>query len=345
MRKLCFDFMLMYATANFIAKLLNAVTLFIYAIKNKGIAATLRRFNFPLTGFNVALTQRRLPVVQLCAANNFFTVYKTTVMKTLTNIAAMVFLTMCLLAAQTGFAQQTADQQQKYRIKIVKDENGKQEIIDKTFDSKADMEAYAKENHMEMPQMSELPALPTACKGDMAHDKACDAKMKKIIITESDATGENGHTTLDMSYENFTSEERAQLIQTIINEKGPDAHVLVEIRKQRETNWPDNAQKVEPNQPPTAVNGPAEASTNLSDVKVFPNPSTGQFHIGFNVSKPTDVLLRLSDLNGKEIYSETFNSYSGKFEKEITNTTLSAGTYIMDIQAGNEKRTTKVVTQ
>jgi hypothetical protein len=55
--------------------------------------------------------------------------------------------------------------------------------------------------------------------------------------------------------------------------------------------------------------------------------------------------LRVTDLNGKEVYAETFSGYSGRFEKEIKSANLSAGTYIVDIQAGNEKETTRVVMQ
>jgi len=248
-------------------------------------------------------------------------------MKTITNISRLAVPALFVLLAQPGFAQQSTDrqEQQSYQIKIVKDENGNQEVIDKTFNSRDEMEAYVKENKIDVPETKEPPSPPAI--------KPADDKTKRIVISEIE---QNGKTSLEFTYENFSSDERARLIQDILNDKWHD--VKIEIAKQHQNTEGHNA-------PPSSVNEPTEAAINLTDVKVFPNPATGQFHVAFSVTKPTNLQVTVDDLNGKEVYAEAVTNYAGKFEKEIDGASMVPGTYIVNIQAGTEKRTTRVVMQ
>ncbi len=262
-------------------------------------------------------------------------------MKTTTRIISLVVLALFVLTAGTGFAQQ-ADQkqdQQKYRIKIIKDENGKKEVVDKAFTTKAEMDAYLKENNIEAVDGNDLPPL-----GAGPQSTTTGNKTKKIIINESSSEATGGATTLDVTYQNFTPDERAQLIQGILNAKSPD--VKLEINHQRKIIKTVTIENADDNQPPNSVNEPGEPVKNITDVKVFPNPATGQFHVVFTVSKPVNIAMRLTDLNGKEVYAGELNNYSGKFDKELNgNGTLAAGTYILDVQGGNEHEVFKVVMQ
>ena len=273
-------------------------------------------------------------------------------MKTTTTIIKTVVLSAIVLSAELIFAQQATEkqEQQKYQIKIVKDENGKQEVIDKTFTSKDELDAYMKDNNLDAPEITEdllppLPPLPPVppCHGKSAKD--CDKDMKTITVTENAPAAGNGPSSLQITYENFAPEERAELINEVLSQK--EENVRVEIRKERTLHHEINSetQTPVPPQPPMSVKEPLSSANNLNDVKVFPNPSGGQFHVEFSVSKPSTVQVKLTDLNGKEVYNETFNNYSGKFEKDISNTNLAGGTYIMEINAGGEKTTTKVVMQ
>jgi hypothetical protein len=262
-------------------------------------------------------------------------------MKTLAKITGIMILASLMLAAQPGFAQQTADrqEQQSYHIKIIKDENGKQEVIDKTFASQPEMDAYMKDNKLDAPPTIEPPMPP-------ATPVKADTKEKKIVISESEEA--NGHTSLDITYENYSAERRAELIQKILNEEGNKVKVEIVKQHKMDMSHPDGSmQTPEPPKAPVGagVKEPDEAWTNLTDVKVFPNPATGQFHLSFGVGKAADVKLLVTDLNGKEVYTETFKNYTGKFEKEISSANLTTGTYIVDVQAGGEKNTIKVVMQ
>ena len=253
-------------------------------------------------------------------------------------ITGIMILASFMLTTQPGFAQQTDKQeQQTYRIKIIKDENGKQEVTDKTFNSQQEMDAYLKDNKPDVPPVAE-PPVPPVTPGKAGN------KEKKIVIQEGEDV--NGGTNLNINYENFSAEERAEMIQRALNQKSDK--VKVEILKQRKMDMPHpdgSMQTPEPPKPPMAVKEPAEAWANLTDVKVFPNPAAGQFHLSFGVGKPADVKLLVTDLNAKEVYAETYKNYSGRFEKEISSANLTTGTYIVDVQAGGEKNTIKVVMQ
>jgi Secretion system C-terminal sorting domain len=53
----------------------------------------------------------------------------------------------------------------------------------------------------------------------------------------------------------------------------------------------------------------------------------------------------LVDMNGKEVYEEAMNNYSGKMEKDINAAGLSKGTYVVNVEAAGERATTTIVLQ
>ena len=87
----------------------------------------------------------------------------------------------------------------------------------------------------------------------------------------------------------------------------------------------------------------ATASANLGELKVYPNPGS-QFHLECNVTKPANVKLRMTDMQGHDVYTMALNNVSGKIEKDINATGFSRGTYLMNIEAGRERATTTVST-
>ena len=272
-------------------------------------------------------------------------------MKTILIATKLLLLSAFIIAAGGLFAQEKVEKQEpkKYSLHMVKDENGKEEIIDKTFASRAEMDAYMKEHKIDLPEAPEALA-PAATPGekiviektiDKHNGKNNDKKEKKIIIIEKEEGSLGGNTDLEITYTNLNSDERAQVIQRLLNEKGK-AVQIIQMKKPGQ-NVKSESQNT---QPPTGIeNLTPEQTSNLSDVTLFPNPANGQFHVTFNVVKPADIKLRITDLQGNEVYASALNNYSGKFEKDINRPDLAKGTYVLDITAGAEKKTTKVVMQ
>ncbi len=255
-------------------------------------------------------------------------------MKTINLISAASLL----LTTSGGFAQSSSEKtdQPNYRIKIVKEEIGKKEVIDKPFASKEELEAYTKENNIEAPEAG------TTISKTIKHyeskqkmyeeqtSKNSIKKEKKIIIIEKDESSLGEKTDFEITLSNLTDKESNELVQDIINKKIGTLQVV-------NTKVENNAAE-----PPSGITC---KSGNLNSLKVYPNPSNSEFHIEFSVTKPCNVKLRINDMQGKEVYAEAMNNYSGKFEKNINRSGLSSGTYLMVVEAGNEKETTTVVMQ
>jgi hypothetical protein len=81
--------------------------------------------------------------------------------------------------------------------------------------------------------------------------------------------------------------------------------------------------------------------TNLT---VFPNPASSNISVGFDLNSKTDVQLRIFDLTGKLMVSENFGSLStGHQQLEVEVNSLSKGTYLLQIIAGEQTGSAKLV--
>ncbi len=70
----------------------------------------------------------------------------------------------------------------------------------------------------------------------------------------------------------------------------------------------------------------------ITGVKVYPNPSDGQFNIRFPLKYHQPVSVQITDLSGRVVYSKNFEPVPGPvFEQKITTGQLSKGSYILRI--------------
>jgi Secretion system C-terminal sorting domain len=277
-----------------------------------------------------------------------------------TKFLHLMLLALAVLATAGLFAQGSeARPDKQYSLHIVKDENGKTEITDKTFASKEDLDAFVKANNLDNPEAVRPgppappsppgppttptpPAKPTKGHGDKNGEK----REKKIIIIEKEEGGIDGKTDFTIDLSQLSAEEAARIVQEVINLNV--AKVEVQHVNEKENN-PAPAAKPSTSMDENAQRTAATAQTNekpanVANLKVYPNPGR-QFHVACNVSKPCDVKLMLVDMNGKEVYEEAMNNYSGKMEKDINAAGLSKGTYVVDVEAAGERATTTIVLQ
>jgi hypothetical protein len=142
-----------------------------------------------------------------------------------------------LFAQSAGTGKPAAGDEKKYRLYLVKDENGNKEVIDKTFSSKEEMDKYIEQNKIEVPEVSEAPVPPTPptppcpaantkTHGDKTDEKGCDQKQKKIIIIEKEEGSNQGQPSLEITYQNLSAEERAAIIQELLNQKGKEVQIV-----------------------------------------------------------------------------------------------------------------------
>ena len=69
----------------------------------------------------------------------------------------------------------------------------------------------------------------------------------------------------------------------------------------------------------------------INDLSAFPNPSNGEFTISMKVTKPMDLMIRISNTIGQVIYREELNKFSGAFSKVISLPAVSSGIYTLSI--------------
>lgn len=85
-----------------------------------------------------------------------------------------------------------------------------------------------------------------------------------------------------------------------------------------------------------------ENSLNSSNVSIYPNPANRVLNIKFE-DEMKDFSLKLYDITGKEVHSETGLNVDASFIKQIDLDGLTSGLYIMKIQNNNIVKTEKFV--
>jgi hypothetical protein len=73
-----------------------------------------------------------------------------------------------------------------------------------------------------------------------------------------------------------------------------------------------------------------EADASVLDVKVFPNPTTELVHIQINHSTLEQVVVTITDLQGKEMYSGKYAGISNVIG--INTASYAAGTYVLSLK-------------
>jgi hypothetical protein len=72
-----------------------------------------------------------------------------------------------------------------------------------------------------------------------------------------------------------------------------------------------------------------------NSLNVYPNPASYQVNISFNAISSGDAIIRLLDVQGREIIRDNANAAAGKFMHEIDVTGLATGIYMIEVQSGD----------
>lgn len=92
--------------------------------------------------------------------------------------------------------------------------------------------------------------------------------------------------------------------------------------------------------------GITERTLNEFHVDIFPNPSNGNdLTLGFNVPESTNVEIRILNVLGKVMYSETLENFKGVYSKKVAADDLAAGIYFANVRKGKTNIVTKFTVQ
>lgn len=76
---------------------------------------------------------------------------------------------------------------------------------------------------------------------------------------------------------------------------------------------------------------------------VYPSPTNGKFTINYSLQKESAAQIRILDVHGKIIYTETIQKSQGQLTKEVGLTKQAKGVYFVEMISDNERMTKKIV--
>lgn len=252
----------------------------------------------------------------------------------------LILLCSLFLLSATGQNDETPANK-KIRISLIKDIDGKKNVIEKEFSSEEELAQFIKSNKGEfpVPPVPPVPPLPSMQSDDYKpyYGKACN---KKEVFIETEVKCDTTKGDIIIRTFGKDGELLTEDIKKELNDMDGIEEKIIIIRKSKRAK--DVLEEVPSGK--VTEQGPAVPS-NINELSFYPNPTKGKFHIKFRVNEPADAVLQLTDINGKVVYSEELKDFSGLYEKDIYRSELSSGTYFMHVIANGEKQTLKISVQ
>ncbi len=84
-----------------------------------------------------------------------------------------------------------------------------------------------------------------------------------------------------------------------------------------------------------------EASTTM-DLSVYPNPATNQLNLDFNTSLSEKTMIRMMDVTGRVVRTDTYDSTKGMNQYSIDLSGLGNGIYFVELTSGSQRYSRKV---
>lgn len=80
----------------------------------------------------------------------------------------------------------------------------------------------------------------------------------------------------------------------------------------------------------------------LDEFNFYPNPSDGTFQLKFQ-GKDRATMVKVTDINGKQMYAEDLQNFSGTYDNEINLSGLKKGVYLLQVVQGGKAVNKKIV--
>lgn len=256
-------------------------------------------------------------------------------MKTSVIISALI-LSASLLRAQAPEKKTTV------RIKKVENING----VEKTSDS-----TYAVNGPITLSEINEFSGNENVpCK---------DGKPKKIVIVTDEINGADADIKV-IHKEDLADEQIQRALKEvgvdgkdfdadkvmIVNIDGKDTDKegekkitkVVIIKKIKITEPTDEDSKMLREQ-----TGISDNKLALAQLNFYPNPNTGKFTLSFSLKDKGITEVNILNIEGKSVYNEQLQDFSGNYTKEIDISANPKGVYFVKIKQGAHAQVKKIV--
>ena len=86
-----------------------------------------------------------------------------------------------------------------------------------------------------------------------------------------------------------------------------------------------------------------EIGTNGINYSVYPNPTNGETNLIIETAQESDIVVQMTDVIGKTVYSKKYNSFVGRQESEIDLSQYDKGVYFLSIKNDKGVATKKII--
>jgi hypothetical protein len=94
-----------------------------------------------------------------------------------------------------------------------------------------------------------------------------------------------------------------------------------------------------------AAGSRAEGGTAINNLDVYPNPSRDIFNVSFTSEDVQDLEVRIINVVGEVIYTESLQQFVGEYTKQVDLATYTKGIYFLEITTNNGVVNKKLILQ
>lgn len=92
-------------------------------------------------------------------------------------------------------------------------------------------------------------------------------------------------------------------------------------------------------QPMLQVTGIHDNELALEGMSIYPNPASNQLNIKFNIARDLDVVLKLTDISGREQYLKKIKSHNGSALITMDFKPYASGVYLLQVATTDKTKT------
>lgn len=250
-------------------------------------------------------------------------------MKTKRITLGALLLSASLLSAQAPAKKATV------RIKTVENINGVETVKDSTYttDNPADIKVDGANISI------------------IENGEAGGGRLRKTIVIKEENKGDNNKDDKEFIFTNDSTikmDGKLMVIEksmhkdgkpVIIKEPGSGNEIRIMVLKN--INITDATEADIKAWGKTA--GLSDNKLQMDNMDFYPNPNNGKFNLKFNLKGKGNTEITVMNLEGKVIYNEKLNDFTGAYDKEIDISNNPKGTYFVRLVQGQHSQLKKIV--
>lgn len=166
----------------------------------------------------------------------------------------------------------------------------------------------------------------------------------RIMMFQGEEISEEDKARLQEFMESGGSQEEVMtIVREFVGESGDSLSVHTETQVVRILIHLEDPEREEMNMLRDAGASDLNNSLRVKQLEFYPNPSNGQFTLAFQSREQGPLRIQVRDLQGRLVYEQRRNEFSGAYEEIIDISGESAGIYFLTVTINGKSTTKKIV--